>query len=393
MSVHVVLVSSQILQNLIPVLMGRPEQVVMVVTREMESRHADQHLRRQLHHPGIEAVVCKGCPDTDFAAIQSFARQVAEQVMDTHAGSEILLNATGGTKLLSLAFVEAFRGIASRILYTDTAHRQIQYLPHADGVHLPLPVPMTNVLDVPGYLRAQGFQFQGAASDLEVWQIRAQGREQASQFLGKRIASAQLQRFIGNINGLAGKALERIPDSFDERLAAAEQSFSRPPWGIWAEAMRVLAQAQVLDWTPGSKWLQFPDVSAARFVRGGWLEEYAYQVVRDADVHDVRLGVRGVWDNKHAMANEFDVLACHLNQLLLIECKTLHYNGENDNEIAYKLDSLGDDARGLFGDTWLLSAREPTETLVARAHRARIRLIGPRELQNLRDLVRTWKNS
>jgi len=91
------------------------------------------------------------------------------------------------------------------------------------------------------------------------------------------------------------------------------------------------------------------------------------------------------------MANEFDVLACHMNQMLHIECKTLRYRGENDNEIAYKLDSLGDDVRGLFGHTWLLSAREPTEVLIARARRARIRLVPPAELQHLRDLVREWR--
>jgi hypothetical protein len=132
-----------------------------------------------------------------------------------------------------------------------------------------------------------------------------------------------------------------------------------------------------LDWTPGSEYLRFTDLDAAHFARGGWLEEYAYHVVHDAGVHDARLGVTGVWDDAQAMANEFDVLACHGN--------------ETDNAIAYKLDSLGEDARGLFGRTWLLSARAPTDTLIARARRARIRLIGPAELQDLRALVRAWK--
>ena len=64
---------------------------------------------------------------------------------------------------------------------------------------------------------------------------------------------------------------------------------------------------------------------------------------------------------------------------------------DTKNAIAYKLDSLGEDVRGLFGRTWLLSAREPTETLIARARRARIRLVPPTQLQQLRDLVREWR--
>ena len=118
----------------------------------------------------------------------------------------------------------------------------------------------------------------------------------------------------------------------------------------------------MLAWEPGSEYFRFTDLAAAQFVRGGWLEDYAYHAVHDAGVHDARLGVEGTWDHQEAMANEFDVLACHMNQLLHIECKTLRYRDENDNAIAYKLDSLGDDVRGLFGHTWLLSAREPTET-------------------------------
>ena len=369
--------------------MDCPEKVYLVVTPEMARRGADRRLSRQLRQAGIESVVCAKAPDSDFQRIREFARQVAERVMDAGADAEIILNATGGNKLMSIAFVDVFRGIASRILYTDTAHRRIEYLPsEADP---PAPTPMPNVLDVPGYLRAQGFHFQRAVSDDPTWQQHAAARKAASKYLGKKIGDPHLQQFVGALNAMADKALESVPDSRAERLAAPVQSFTRAPRGIWADAMGHLAQAGVLDWTPASEYLRFADVDAARFARGGWLEEYAYHVVHDADIYDTRLGVSGVWDNEQTMANELDVLACHLNQLLLIECKTLRLHEQNDNEIAYKLDSLGEDVRGLFGSTWLLSAREPTETLVARARRARIRLVGPAELQDLRRLVRQWR--
>ncbi len=391
MTIHVLLVSDQTLQNLIPALMGRPQRIFLVVTTEMARRRADQRLRRQLRQLDAELTTCSDCPDADFARTQAFAHQVAEQVINAGADAEIVLNATGGTKLMSIAFVEAFRGIASRILYTDTAHRRIEYLPAAHDARAPAPTAMTDVLDVPGYLRAQGFQFRGAASDAADWQASAEARKAACKFLGKHIGDPQLQQFVGALNGLADKALERLPDRQAERLAAPVQSFSYAPRGRWAEAMAVLTQAGVADWTPGSEYLRFRDVEAAQFARGGWLEAYAYHVVRDVGVHDTRLGVTGVWDNEQAMANEFDVLACHLNQLLFIECKTLRLHDQNDNDIAYKLDSLGEDARGLFGRTWLLSAREPTDTLIARARRARIRLVPPAELQRLRVLVREWQ--
>lgn len=392
MKAHVVLVSDQVLQNLIPLLMERPDRAFLVVSPEMARRRADQRLVRQLRGLPLEITRCAEAPEASFPQIQAFANALVEQVMEQCPGAEIVLNATGGTKLMSIGFVEAFRGIASRILYTDTAHRCIEYLPSEVARSAPpAPTPMTQVLDVPAYLRAQGFQFQRAVSDDSTWHERAAARKAACKFLGKQIADPSLQSFIGTMNYLADKALEPLPDQQQERLAAPVQSFPRPPRGLWQEAMAQLAEAGLLSWEHGSEYFRFADLAAAQFVRGGWLEEYAYHVVRDAGVHDVRLSVEGVWDNEQAMANEFDVLACHMNQLLLIECKTLRYRRENDNEIAYKLDSLGEDVRGLFGKTWLLSAREPTDVLIARARRANIRLVPPAELQDLRTLVRAWR--
>ena len=164
MSTQVVLVSDQVLQNLIPILMERPARVFLVLTEEMARRGADRRLSSQLRGADAQLIRCEGCPDSGFPAIQRFAHQVAETVLNAGADTELVLNATGGTKLMSLAFVEAFRGLASRILYTDTAHRRIEYLASsADAA--PAPTPMGNVLDVPAYLRAQGFQFQRAVSD------------------------------------------------------------------------------------------------------------------------------------------------------------------------------------------------------------------------------------
>ena len=395
MKIHVVIVSDQILQNLIPILMDRPDRVVFVITDLMARRRLDQRLANQLRETEIEITRCEHCPDAGFAQIKAFADQMTNTLLSSSADPEIVLNATGGNKLIALGFVEALRGIASRILYTDTAHRRIEYLNSAAGTTEsppPEPTPMHNVLDVPSYLRAQGFQFRRAASDGDDWRTLAAARKAACKFIGKHIANPHLQAFVGKMNALADRALERLPDSHEERLSAPVQSFSYPPRGIWKEAMAELSSVGLLVWDRGSEYFRFRDVAAAHFLRGGWLEEYAFHVTNDEGIYDTRLGVEGAWDNEQAMANEFDVLACHMNQLLFIECKTLNYEKrQNDNEIAYKLDSLGEDVRGMFGSTWLLSAREPTDTLIARARRARIRLVPPSELQELRRLVREWR--
>jgi hypothetical protein len=61
------------------------------------------------------------------------------------------------------------------------------------------------------------------------------------------------------------------------------------------------------------------------------------------------------------------------------------------NELAYKVKSLGDDIRGLFGNTWVLAAQEPTSVLRDRAKQAGFLVIDPRFLGSLPQWVGLWK--
>lgn len=389
MKIHIALVSAQILPNLIPILMERPDRVLLMVTPEMAARRLDRRLEKLLKEQGIGVELCLDVPDAGLREIKAYADTLADRLIEEQADAEIVLNATGGTKLMSLGFVEAFRGIATHILYTDTAHRRIEYLPNAQA-SLPEPTPMGNVLDVPLYLAAQGFRFRRAASDEISWREGVSQRKATCKFLGKHIADSNLQTFIGAMNRLVDRALENIPGTYEERLVAPDQAFDTVPFGIWAKALGELVRAGLITWQDGSPDVTFASVEAARFVRGGWLEEYAWHTVKDAGAFDTRLSVEGVWADTQKTINEFDVLACHINQLLFIECKTPRIGPNNENEIAYKLKSLSQDAGGLFGDTWLLSARQPSDVLIERAKQARFRLIGPDELANLRELVLEW---
>lgn len=242
---------------------------------------------------------------------------------------------------------------------------------------------MQDVLDVPRYLAAQGFRFAGAASDEPDWRERAAGRKAASKYLGQN--AAQLQDFIGALNYLADKAL-----AGGETLVTPKQAFNNVPWKKWAEAAAQLVRHKLLHWQDGSAEIEFLDDESARFLHGGWLEEYAWHTLKDNAAFDSRLGVTGTWESGSNSKNEFDVLATHGNQLLFVECKTLRHKEENDNTLAYKVDSLGQDARGLFGATWVVSAREPSPVLHERARQARIRILGPNELPRLREHVRAW---
>jgi hypothetical protein len=353
----------------------------------MAAKTLDQRLRHLLEAASIRVEIQGPAPDVGLRQIQAFAEALLRKLGSAYPGADLVLNATGGTKLMSLGFVEVLRGSARRVLYTDTVHRRIECLPvrHDEA---PDSIPMSDVLDVPGYLVAQGFVYAAARSDDADWRHTVVRRRDLSFYLGER--SPELQGFFGGMNYLLNGAIGRIPGTREDQLVAPSQRLSSPPWGVWAKALGRIAAAGLIDWRRGGQDIRFLDLASARYLHGGWLEEYAWLRLQDVRPHDTRMGVTGHWEGAPTTENEFDVLACHLNQLLFIECKTGRIDWENDNQIAYKLDSLSRDARGLFGATWLLSAREPSAVLRERARQAAIRIVEPNDLPRLAEAAAAW---
>lgn len=384
MLIHVAIVSDQTLANLIPALTERPAKVYLACSESMARKGIDRRLKTLLEPHGIGVEVVPRAPDVGLMQITEYARRLATRIRAEHSQAEIVLNATGGTKPMVLGFVDVFSEVAVRVLYTDTQHRRIEYLPKR-GKRVASMRPMKDVLDVPRYLQAQGFIYEGAVSDSPEWRKRADGRKNVTEYLAQNVN--RLGGFIGAVNTLAHQAL----DKNGENLVNPEQSFKEAPGGEWETAIKRFEKSALLRRRSDVN-VEFLNAESTRFLNGGWLEEYAWHTVVERKVFDARMGVRGSWEAGKEARNEFDVLATHSNQLLFIECKTLRYGAESekDSNALYKADSLGQDARGLFGSTWLLSARKPSKEMGARAQAQGIRILGPADLPRLSDIVDKW---
>lgn len=385
MHVHIALVSDQVLPTLIPALSQRPDLVVLACSEAMKAKGLDRFLAAQLSRHGIASDVRHGVPEVGLRNISAFAIDLLIDLQEKLPGDlRLTLNATGGTKLMAMAFIEELRADVDAIVYTDTAHRRLEVLYERDAKE-PAAIPLDDVLKVHDYLSAQGFKAMPAAAPDEEAAQRVTRRKAAAKYLGTHADA--LGDFIQKMNGCMSRAL----DEDDQTVINPHIQFDHVS-RRWAEALDQLAKAGVIEWAGGdSTEFTLMSAEAGRFIKGGWLEEYAWHVVRDERVFDCRLNVKGHWSAGAETPNEFDVLACHANQLLFVECKTLAFTkGREDNDLAYKIDSLGKQASGLFGRTWLLSARQPSEILIERARQARFDIVGPAELKDLRSRVRKW---
>ncbi len=383
MNIHVCLVSDQILANLIPALMEQPDEVLLVVSAEMKKRGQDARLKEALAAHGLTGELVEDAPEVSLAEIRRYAAALAGLLREKCANATVTLNTTGGTKLMMLGFVEVFREQGARLIYADTAHRRIEVMNDASMI------PMKDVLDVPGYLAAQGMRYDRADSDDPARIAQIELRATLTRYLGERVRV--LEGAIKIINGIVAKAIERNPANRKEQLAHPEFDLGKGAWGSLAALLGRCDELGIVEWQKGAKKGRLVDLESARYLGGIWLEEYAWLCARACEPFDLRMGVHRAGHGDKEM-NEFDLLATHGNQLLFVECKTANFARQlgQGNDVTYKIDSLGRRTRGLFGETWLLSAIEPPAEMLDRARELRIRVLGPTELPRLSEHFAAW---
>ncbi len=389
--VHVCLLSGQLLPNLIPVLMERPSRVYLAVSREMQQSGRDKRMKRILRKEGIEVRLRPRAPSTGFEAIRDFATKLANELISAESGNLIVLNATGGTKLLSMGFVEIFRasleGYPLRVIYTDTEHRMIETLvPRGQA-----PVPMRGVLDADSYLAAQGMNLISAASDRNQWRKDTQIRASLTTFLAENCA--QLGGFFGTINGMV-HGETAVLSANGEQLICAGQQFRNKPQGLWRRALTHIADMGLVNWD-GAQSIRFESVGAAHYLGGRWLEEYAWLSAQAARLQDARCAAEGRWeshDGPDAPTNEFDLLAVHDNRILIIECKT-GTKGASEQAVATRLESLKRNAGGLFGASLLVSARGLASSMKRRCESLGIAIIEQGSITKLQSRLEAWRDN
>ncbi|GAB3375371.1 PDDEXK family nuclease [Azotobacter armeniacus] len=388
MDIHLCIVTGQPLANLIPLLQERPERVVLLVSAPMRAEAG--RFARALQQAGwkiddIERI--DGLPENGYDALRLFAMEVEEGLRSRHPLARLHYNATGGNKLMALAFFDVFAHGGQRIYYTDTRHQRLEQL-HPAGER---EQPMHSVLDLTLCLKAEGKTLRQRLDRDEHWLEQARQRKPLSRLLGEN--AEELAGLIGQFNRQLA----------DERQSIPVLQLAHAPRGLWREALLQAERLDLLQSEHGDDCRFRPSgESARRYLTGGWLEEFVWHGARDQGAEEVAIGLQFTDDSAPGadLRNEMDVAILHHNRLLLIECKSgaLGNNDQRDAEIIYKLDSLATQAGGALGERLLVSAQPlHHETRAgrkvdtrARAGSHAIRTCEAAQLRELRHWLRTW---
>ncbi len=373
-SVHVCLVSEQGPANAIPLLMERPHLAWLVATEQMRERA--RGLRETLGQRGLRLEVRGGAPASGLGAIRAYAHRLAAELDAEQGPACVVLNITGGKKLMAVGFLEAFRERFGgdgrlRVIYTDTELERIEQVLPAGAE----PVPLRNVLDAQIYLGLYGFAYEKARSDDPAWVARARGRAKLTRTLaaeactlhpGLRVIDARMKRgeavALGELPEEERRALQRL-----ERLCR--------PHGLLGRSL--------------GRHLTVRGEEAYAYLKGGWLEEYAWLVLDGLGADDCRAGVTGSWATGER--NELDAVAIHGNRPLFVECKAVSGTSAKEmNAILYKLDSVTGGLRRGFGKAALLTVRAVTDSVRRRAEGQGIEIFDGGRLTAFRDWAASW---
>lgn len=367
---HLILVSAQPIPNITPMLDDavKPKKVVMLVSPDMRERARALENIFKPRGIGVESYTLEDPWNV---------RQVSDKILDIlchYPDGGIALNATGGTKLMSIAAYEAFRSAEAPIYYVHPKYDQLLWLSPKQPPH-----------ELAGRLRLKDYLMAYGADQVDI-SVGMQSVPLAIQELTHQLLSA-IDRYadeLGTLNYLANQA--------DNPRLSAEIAYNDRTRPLLWELLALFEKAGICRLE--ERLICFTSEQARFTANGGWLEMHVYaactQMRKKCDIQDVacNIMIQRHPSGKTAVKNEIDIGLIRANRLHLIECKTKHV--EKNADMLYKLDSLRDLIGGLQGRAMLISFNNLDKASRARARELNISLCCHSDLKHLQQHLTHW---
>jgi hypothetical protein len=375
---HLYLVSAQATPNLTPALdpAVAPKRILLLVSPDMRIRAS--WLESVLKPRGIRVERWEIGDAWDVEHVQQRVLALLEREQLLAATGDIALNATGGTKPMSIAAYEVFRAADLPIFYIHPEHDRLIWM-HPGGRPV---VDLANRVKLDAFLLAHGARVQSAETD-----AIPESRRGLTDWLVTR--SHRLAQTLGTLNWLAMKARGSL------RSPALDAQQRRDM--VLGDLIGRCVRAELLSVVGGQ--LHFLDETARSYVNGGWLEEHVYAVFRELRreerrIQDLARCVQLYREDPRGgeVHNEIDVACLAENRLYLVECKTKAWKGGDGpgSEALYRLDALADLLGGLKGRAMLVSYLDLPVHVRRRAEDLRIQVCAGARLPELRGEISRW---
>ena len=369
---HLILVSAQAVPNITPVMDERfkPKNVVLLVSPDMANRA--EWLEQIYIKRGIKS---RRWLIKDAYDIDHIRDRIYELLTEYEAGG-LALNATGGTKPMSIAAYEEFRELERPIFYVHPEEDRVIWLHPSKQAGQDL----ADRIKLPEFLQAYGAT---VTSQGETFGVPADDRELTEEIITR---IAYYSKALGAINYLAQQAtgslkVELNPQQMNDYILDLIHLFSKHK--------RLSIDKQTLT---------FPTEEARFYVNGGWLEQHVWgqclNIKKQSGIQDIGRSVQVKRLHQgRPVRNELDITFLKDNRLYIIECKTKRFSAKDQGggaDTLYKLDTLKDLLGGLQAKAMLISFTQPNDYDVQRAGDLRLALCCYNELPKLTEKLLAW---
>lgn len=386
-TIHFVIASGQIFQNVIPILVYSPDTVIVATSHDMQN--ASDRLvafiqNQKFKEKNIEVIPLYGLPEDLNEIIEWFNHQLVTR--EEFKNSFITFNITGGTKLMSLGMLVSSRDIHNRnVIYINTARKIQEVIDPITLISKKETIPP--VLQIEPSLQSAGYQIIEQST---VGPIK--NRSNLTYKLASRAKDS---------TSLIGKLNSRLwtPDNYNNKSPQDPLliEFKGKPSKQDREILDLMVELGLMIETKELNTYEIVNKSdVKKYLQGGWLEEFVYLKLESLNCDDLRLGVKVKTIGGQGARSEFDVVAAKDNHFLICECKTtksVYLNQgpkrESDKLEKRDLETLDSNARHYLGDQcsrWYVSAYERDTEFNNKAKDRRIKTIYPKDFDKIDDL-------
>lgn len=374
-AILVSLVSEQTVPNILAIHHFKPDELLFISTDDMEKKRKCEAIIKTLEALGLQ-----------YADRSNKILVQEDSILDCHkkfdqwiAGrenAEFIVNLTGGTKIMSIAAYEYFKDYSSRMVYIPIPKNQF-IMPFPKKIP-GKPTELTLRLKVVHYLTAYGLEITNKEK-LNGYHCEAVKRAELSEWIVHRY-----NKLKNALIWLSGNLRSHRDDS--EFYLHGDFRGANPDEITFFKKLGISYADSLIS----KKFTR----SEIRYLTGGWLEEFCFNIVAkfiERGIDDVVIGLK--MKNAQGRDNEFDVMFTIENALYFIECKSLDQHDDKNVDVLYKIGALqkefGLKVRSFLVTTssYILKNGDIRQSVRARAEQFNTQVIPPAQVPNFRKVI------
>jgi hypothetical protein len=369
-------VSDQTIPNILGIYHFKPVRVVFCTTERMENEKRADAIIGALKLYGLDYSNAHEKVRVDQDCFEDCESKFKNEIALKYKDKKVIVNLTGGTKIMVLAAYNVFKEIAEQMIYTPIPKNEFITVFPKEG-NCKSAVPLNLRLSVEAYVTAYGVNVK---NQNKIEQLKS------AALKNKELCRWMIQNYMG-IEDILGEFYGWLSGQRDEKKYMLKADYIPKK----QEEIELLRRLGVDRKSINKTFLK----NEIRFLTGDWLSDFCFNEISELTVDDCVTGIELV--SPKGTNNEFDVMFTKDNALYIIECKSLKQKHDKDADILYKISSLQHDfglrVKGFLASTArniLDNSNNIKDSTLRRAKQCNTDVIHPDEIK---DMAKWIKNN